>query len=652
MPSRPLESTLFSLGILIALSICCGSAYAEMSQPDLIARGKYLSDAADCMPCHTSSKHKPYAGGLKIDTPFGAIYSPNITPDPATGIGIWTFKAFKNAVHAGIRADGQYLYPAMPFDSFTKIDEPDLVALWAYVRTLPPVKQKNKDNELRLPFNIRYGMLVWRSLFFDEGYFQPNPRKGLQWNRGAYFVQALGHCGDCHTPRNFMGATISSRALTGAQVDHWYAPNITAQALKTVNGWSKAQLIPFLRKGAATNSTDLGPMREIVHDSLSRLTEGDLNAVAIYLLNSGESEESSPSVMPELSPASERTGAKLYTANCANCHEKNGQGAAGSIPPLAHNPAVLAAKPFDILSAVLGGLPARDHFMAMPSFAGVLTDQSVAKITNYVRTNWGNDAPPNATPDLVAAWRSALTLPVYASDAARSFVCPTVGPGSDSNLDSRLIAALSAEMRLHPVAYAKFVDMYRAQRPHASTAEIVDGMIAAYCPIVAASSMSDRAKSAALKRFGLNATAYVASQKVSATEPEMAIIWATPVGYTLAEHVGESKPTLSCPPDDGSLLPKSLVAEAQTIVGKPSLEFTVETAAGQADSLANKQPAAKLANVANALILTYCKGIKDISGADPADKQSALKRYGEQVISALQTLAEAAAQSKPAPEGK
>ncbi len=205
--------------ILIACGLSGASAQGATPDTDLAARGKYLATAADCRPCHTSSPDKPYAGGLKIGTPFGAIYSANITLDADTGIGKWSFADFKNALHAGIRADGQFLYPAMPFDFFTKISDDDLKALWAYLRSLPPVKQQDRGNDLMFPFDIRDSMLGWRWLYFDEGFFKPDPARGPQWNRGAYLVEALAHCGACHTPRNFMGATIASRALEGARIE-------------------------------------------------------------------------------------------------------------------------------------------------------------------------------------------------------------------------------------------------------------------------------------------------------------------------------------------------------------------------------------------------------------------------------------------------
>ena len=643
---------LLGFSLLLAQSLCSANAQGTSADPDLVARGKYLSTAADCKLCHTSSKDKPYAGGFKVDTPFGPIYASNITPDPETGIGLWTFDDFKNAIHDGIRADGQFLYPAMPFDSYTKIDESDLKALWAYLQTLRPIKQPDKENGLSFPFDVRYTMLAWRWLYFDEGFFKRDTSKGPLWNRGAYLVQTLAHCGDCHTPRNFMGAKIKSRRLQGAQVGEWYAPNITPEVLKTVDKWDKARLIAFLRKGAAANSTALGSMREVVHASLSHLTENDLDAIATYLLNSTESQPAASQEQPikPTMPLAENTqhGETLYSADCARCHKSDGSGIANVIPPLAENPVVRTAKPIDVIAVILRGVPQRDDMAAMPSFAGSLSDQDIAAIANYVRTSWGNDAPANATADLAATWRSSLALPVYGSNAARRFECPTVGP---ETLDPNLLAMLGAEMTHEAVDYARLVDMYKEHRPRASASQTLNALLAAYCPVIATSAKSDQAKSVALKRFALNISEYITSQNVVESGPEAGIIWATPAGYTLAEHIAASKPTLSCPPDDGSFVPKSLVEEATQLIGKPDLDFLADDAIAQANKLATEMPAAKLANVANALILAYCHGIVDIPGADPASKQAALERYGEQVIGALQTRAETKSQSITNPEG-
>jgi mono/diheme cytochrome c family protein len=626
--------------------VAAGAADAQTSSPSgpsLVTRGAYLAKAADCMPCHTSAKDKQFAGGLKLDTPFGAIFSPNITPDPDTGIGRWTYEDFKNAVHAGIRADGSYLYPVMTYDAFTLITEDDLKALWAYFRSVPPIKQQNRGNELNFPFNIRLALLPWRWLFFTEGYYKQNPAKGPQWNRGAYLVEALAHCSDCHTPRNFMGATIASKWLQGARIDQWYAPNITAEALRNVNKWDKARLIAFLRKGAGNNSTALGPMQEVVHDSLSSLTESDLDAMATFLLDLPPGAETPPKpVADKLAPDVQARAAKLYSDNCASCHQTDGKGIANQIPPLAGNPAILAAKPFDILAAVLQGVPARNDIIAMPSFAGSLGDQSVADLANYLRTSFGNDAPPNATPSMVAAWRSTLSLPVYASASARTFDCPQVGQGASPSFTPSVIAGLGRELAARSVSYAQLVADYQSKNPNAGVTDTVNNLIAAYCPVVAANaSLSNEGKSRALERFAREITSYVTSMPLNESEPDVGIIWATSLGASLLEHDPSWQPALTCPAPDKSGVPSSLLDAAAKLEGKADLNISAQAATVQANNLAGQNPKAKLADVANALILAYCQGVSALTGIDPAQKTAAITRYGEVVIEALQAKADA-----------
>jgi len=395
---------------------------ASPQDADLVERGRYIALAGDCMPCHTSAPKEEFAGGLGLNTPFGTIYSPNITPDDATGIGKWTFADFKNAVHDGIRADGAYLYPAMPYTAFTKIEDDDLKALWAFLRSLKPINKPQKANGLGFPFNIRDMMFFWRVLFFDEGYFTPDKAKSATWNRGAYLVEALAHCNACHTPRNLLGATIPSERFEGAQIDNWYAPDITEKALKEVNKWNKARMVDFLKKGAAPNSTTLGPMHVVVHDSLSKLKESDIEAIATYMLNdeTGEGETVEPAKVAELTPKVETHAEKLYDTHCAVCHQKTGEGMKGKVPPLAGNPTVEATDPYNILSVVLGGVPARGGFLTMPSFANELSDQDIADIANYVRITWGNKAKPDATPAMVASWRKQVKFPAPAKPAAKT----------------------------------------------------------------------------------------------------------------------------------------------------------------------------------------------------------------------------------------
>ena len=439
-----------------------------------------------------------------------------------------------------------------------------------------------------------------------------------------------------------MGATIASERFKGAKIDQWYAPDITPEALAKTNRWDKSQLIAFLKKGAANNSTVLGPMQEVVHDSLSFLTPDDLDAMATYLLDVTNG-TSAPALVAakKLPPEIAAHAAKLYADNCATCHQANGQGVAGSIPPLAGNPAVIATKPFDTLSVVLQGVPARDGIPAMPSFAGSLNDTDVAELANYVRTNWGNTAAPNATPALAASWRTTLSLPVYASDAARRFECADVGGGGGADLDPQLIAMLGGEMAQRSVAYATLVDEYKASHPDAGLADIVNNLVAAYCPVVAKGGGSDQEKSLAVKRFALDVTTYLSNQSVVAeVEPDVDIIWAIPVGYSLAERDPGWQPSLKCPANDNSRVPAALVAAAAQIRGKPDLNLLAPAAIAQADALLAQNPKAKPVDLANALILAYCEGVVDLSGAGDAEKTGALIRYGEEIIQELQLKAE------------
>jgi mono/diheme cytochrome c family protein len=434
---------------------------------------------------------------------------------------------------------------------------------------------------------------------------------------------------------------IASRRFEGAKIDQWYAPNITAEALTKTNRWDKTQLIAFLKKGAANNSTSLGPMQEVVHDSLSFLTAADLDAMASYLLDLRNEKDPPPAaVAAKLSPEVTQRAAKLYADNCASCHQSSGQGIAGSIPPLAGNPAVLAAKPFDILAVVLQGVPARADVPAMPSFAGSLADGDVAALTNYVRTSWGNAAAPNATPELVAGWRSTLALPVYADDPARRFDCPDVGQGGSGALDPALIAMLGGEMAQRSAAYPTIVDKYKAQYPNAGLADTVNNLVAAYCPVVAAGAGSAQTKSLAVKRFALNVTSDLASQTVADNEPDVGIVWAVAAGASLGERDPPWEPKLKCPVNDNSRVPATLVAAAAQVIGKLDVNFPAPAAIAQADAMFAKNPKAKPADLANALILAFCEGVVTFKGVGGVEKSGALLRFGQEVIQELQLKVE------------
>ncbi|MBS9477153.1 cytochrome c [Ancylobacter sp. VKM B-3255] len=631
------------LSLLTLMGAASLPASAQSStQPDdsaLVARGEYLARAADCMPCHSADPNKPYAGGLGLKTPFGTLYSVNITSDRATGIGDWTFEDFRRALHDGIRKDGAFLYPAMPFDAYTGITDDDLKALWAYVRRIPAVNAPNPANGLAFPFDIRFGMIAWRELFFRPATFTPTPGKSDEWNRGAYLVEALGHCSDCHSPRNIMGAIKGKAAFTGAEIDGFYAPDIASGAL--AKNWQKDTLIAFLKGGEATGKTTVfGPMAEVVHDSLAFLTQADLAAMATYLLDSPPPQDApAPQKSSPLTPEVHARAARLYVDNCAACHQAMGTGMGTAIPPLAGNPAVTAAEPYNVISVVLGGLPASGRFSAMPSFAGRLSDADIADLANYVRTSWGNGAPSNTTPSMVAAWRETVKVPDYGTQAASKFDCAQVGgaPGADGP-DPKAVAALSAEIAGGNTDVASLVDSYEGAAPDASPPEVVDAMMAAYCPVVAASGADDYTKYARLRAFTLQAAADVSLRAAPAALPAVPVIWAAAAGTSLVAREPESLAgPLACPAELAAKLPADLKTAASAALGTPSLPLAGTRGSDLARDLVSKNPKARLADIANALIAGYCGLVASAKGLEPAQQHAYVESFGQQVIQTLQT---------------
>ncbi|WP_165982136.1 c-type cytochrome [Dankookia rubra] len=486
------------LGLVLA-----ASAAAQTGAPgdDPVARGRYLAEAADCMPCHTAPGGKPFAGGLALNTPFGAVLSPNITPDVATGIGAWTDAQFRRALHDGVGRDGEDLYPVMPYTSYTRMAPEDLRAIRAYLATVAPVDAPRQPNQLGFPFNIRATLGFWRELYFRPAEFQADPARPAEWNRGAYLVTALGHCGECHTPRNLLGATEPSRSLAGAVVDGWFAPNISGDLRDGVGGWPLERIADWLRTGAdASKGTSFGPMQEVVHDSLARLTRADLLAIATYLKDSPP-RQATPRVA---AVRADPRAAALYLENCGPCHQPLGRGIPGAIPPLAGNQAVAADQPNNVVQAMLHGIPAQGGYGAMPSFAAALDDAQVAAIANYVRGAWGNQAPVAATPALVAQLRQADALAAAGTEAARA-LCPAISPVGAADGMAAPVAAATALMRaaergdLANRTAVLLQDMRRAN-PGIGDAMLTDSLLAAYCPAIA----NDPSLDAAAKRQRLD----------------------------------------------------------------------------------------------------------------------------------------------------
>ncbi|MDH7797205.1 MULTISPECIES: cytochrome c [unclassified Beijerinckia] len=390
-----------TIALLIAsalTSAIAGSAQAadEQNFPQIEA-GRRIAIEGDCAGCHTLDPSKPFAGGVVLQTPFGALVGSNITPDPETGIGAWSLSDFKNSLHAGLGKDGKRLYPAMPYTAFTKMTDSDVAALWTYMRSVSPVRNPVESNQLPFPFSIRLSMLGWNMLNFSPGRFKPDPARSAEWNRGAYLVDGPGHCGTCHTAKTTLGADDSSKPLRGGLLQGWYAPDITGDNRKGLGGWDNDDIVRYLKTGANGHTVASGPMIEVIQKSTSKMPDADLRAMAVYLK---QTTTSSPSVTPVAAtdPAMVAGGA-IYKDTCAACHKDDGTGQPNMFPRLAGSAIVQSDDPATLLRVVMAGgqgayTKGAPTTPAMPSFAWRLNDQQVADVLTYVRNAWGNAAAP------------------------------------------------------------------------------------------------------------------------------------------------------------------------------------------------------------------------------------------------------------------
>ena len=368
-----------------------------------IGRGEYLALVGDCLACHTVRGGRPYAGGLPIPTPFGTLYTPNITPDPETGIGKWTADDFWRALHDGIGKDGSYLYPAFPYTNYTKVTREDSDAMYAFFMALPPVNRPNQPHEMRFPYSQRQLLVGWRTLYFKPGEFQPNPKQSAEWNRGAYLVEGLGHCNACHGSRNVLGAVRDDDIGGGLiPVQNWYAPSLSSARETGVGDWEVRDIVDLLRTGVSPRGAVYGPMSAVVAHSLQNMTIGDLTAMSVYLksqVQGGASAGPGPVRTTEAQVTSMlKQGASLYEKHCADCHQPDGRGVPRIYPPLAGNRSILMPYPINAIRIVLfGGFPpsteGNPRPYGMPPFYQDLSDVEVAAVVTYIRQTWGNSAP-------------------------------------------------------------------------------------------------------------------------------------------------------------------------------------------------------------------------------------------------------------------
>lgn len=398
--------------VLLLPLLGAGSVAAGPDNYVDIARGKALVIAGDCVACHTAPRGQPFAGGLSLQTPFGAIVAPNITPDNTTGIGSWSADDFARAMHEGRRPGGAYLYPAFPYPYYTKVTRSDLDAIYAYLRTLPPVENRVDRDTLPFPFNIRPLMAGWNMLFFKAGSFEPDPARSAEFNRGAYLVDGLGHCGACHTPFNAFGAARSDKYLEGNQIDNWTAPNITDDARVGLGKWSVDDIVQYLKTGQNGFSLASGPMKDVVENSTSKMPASDLKAIAVYLKQRGAS---GPPASTPLAAADPRmqAGEAVFVDTCAACHMRSGAGVAHLFPKLAGSAVVTQQDPATLIRIIIAGgraaaTDSAPSSPAMPSLGYRLSDSQVAAVVTYVRNAWGNAAAP-VTEETVKALRARVT---------------------------------------------------------------------------------------------------------------------------------------------------------------------------------------------------------------------------------------------------
>ena len=401
------------LSAAIGLAALTGAASAQDLQSfDAIERGRYLAVLGDCAACHTVPGGRPFAGGLVLQTPFGKLVAPNITPDRETGIGNWTNDEFISAIHDGRGRGGTRLYPAMPYPAYTKMTRDDVLDLRAYLATITPVNNDVVVNQLPFPLNIRLAMLFWNWLNFTPGRYQPNSQKSPEWNRGAYIVEGAAHCGTCHTPKTLLGGDQTSAPFAGATLQGWFAPDITADPRKGIGSWSKDDLIEYLKTGTNTWTLASGPMAEAISHSTSKMTDEDIAAIATYLKDSGSGRAAPKPTAVAPDDKAMRAGAAIYKDGCAACHRDSGDGEVHLFPRLSGSAMVQSDDPTTLLRVILVGSRAvstssKPTAPAMPAFNWRFDDAQVAAVLTYIRNSWGNAASP-ISPELVASERASL----------------------------------------------------------------------------------------------------------------------------------------------------------------------------------------------------------------------------------------------------
>jgi mono/diheme cytochrome c family protein len=397
--SRPglLVATLGAGAFALAASSQTQTPAPAPANAAMIAEGRYLVAVGDCASCHTRAGGPALAGGFGLNTPFGVIYSANITQDKTTGIGSWTRADFERSMSQGKDDRKHNLYPAMPYPSYTHVTRADVDAIFAYLKTVRPVNYTPPANRLPFPLTIRPLVSFWNWLYLRRGLIAPPANAGARWARGAYIVRGLGHCGACHTPKTVLQGDKYDDALRGGLLDNWFAPDLNGDAHAGLASWSAADIVEFLKTGRNARSSASGSMSQVITNSTSKMTDADLSAIAAYL-------KSLPAAKSERPPARPNTvlmaqGRAVYVDECSACHKMNGAGIPRFFPPLGTDANVQQTNPTTLIHYILTGTrttatSARPTPFAMPAYAWKLNDHELAAVATYIRNSWGNAASP------------------------------------------------------------------------------------------------------------------------------------------------------------------------------------------------------------------------------------------------------------------
>jgi mono/diheme cytochrome c family protein len=408
----------------VAFTVLSGLGHADPASD--LQKGEYMARAANCAACHTAPYGKPFAGGLPMKTPLGVIYTTNITPDAATGIGQYSLAEFASALRQGVAKDGHHLYPAMPYPSYAKLTDDDVAALYGYFRnSVAAVAEPNRSSEIRWPLNMRWPLGIWDRLFNRASPYRDTANADPAWNRGAYLVQGPGHCGACHTPRGlaFQEAALDETGasfLSGAPLDSWSSPNLRGDDRTGLGRWSNDDVTAFLKGGHNRFGSSFGTMNEVVNSSTQYLTDGDIAAIALYLKSIPASgKDAGQYRYQEIVEGGPASASEVYLQKCGSCHGGDGKGQNIYVAPIAGNPTVMDPDPTSLINIILNGsiplvVSGVPDLYKMPQFRRMLNDQQVADITTFIRAGWGNNAKAVTAKD-VATVRSATEFVRYKS---------------------------------------------------------------------------------------------------------------------------------------------------------------------------------------------------------------------------------------------